>query len=318
MKINEIDKDFEDIIYYLDKKGFKPFASCDGVIANHKEPKDVGNAYVAFLKSSRILEILAIFLNKSEEFQVAISSADHLEPQKLYGNIIEGTTYLVFFFNKDGSRTEEFKNMIKETVEGKRTVPNQEKKILEVLERTIEENTNSDLGFQVTFHSRYQSYMCKSGKINELYIHNVVGEERREGNISITTQRDMSVLAELIVKRYGIPQRRNNPEEEYPEAEFVIASNDKSRCYIYFTDEHFGQILEQIQYIKKVAHTLPTFKSREWVGSDEELWKEYYDEMALQKREERLQGLEEEAKWIFQEERKSSQFNTEKGQTIGE
>ena len=40
MKISGIDKDFEDIIYYLDKKGLKPFASCDGVEKNHEDDED--------------------------------------------------------------------------------------------------------------------------------------------------------------------------------------------------------------------------------------------------------------------------------------
>lgn len=48
MKISGIDKDFEDIIYYLDSNGFKPFASCDGVEANHVNQNDVGDAYIAF------------------------------------------------------------------------------------------------------------------------------------------------------------------------------------------------------------------------------------------------------------------------------
>ena len=50
MKISGIDKDFEDIIYYLDAKGYKPFASCDGVEANHERPKEVTDAYISFLK----------------------------------------------------------------------------------------------------------------------------------------------------------------------------------------------------------------------------------------------------------------------------
>ena len=71
MKISEIDKDFEDIIYYLDKSGFKPFASCDGVEAHHANANDVSDAYISFIKSSRIIELLAEFL-KEKGYQIKI------------------------------------------------------------------------------------------------------------------------------------------------------------------------------------------------------------------------------------------------------
>lgn len=57
MKISGIDKDLEDLIYYLDANGFKPFASCDGVIANHENPQEVGDAYISFLKAKEYLTL---------------------------------------------------------------------------------------------------------------------------------------------------------------------------------------------------------------------------------------------------------------------
>lgn len=308
MKISRIDKDLEGLIYYLDAKGFKPFSSCDGVEANHENPQEVSDAYISFLKSPRILEMMAVFLGRAEEFQVSLQGESHSEPHELYGNIISGTTYQVSFKNKSGERTLEFANIIRNIVEEKVEIPEREKRILGMLERALEDNRNSDIVFEVIFNNNYQPYMCKAGRINELCIETVIGEERREGDISITTQRDMNVLAQLIAKQYGIPQRKESFDEEYPETEFVIASNDKCSCSIYFTDEHFLQILEQMQYIREIAHTLPTFESREWLGSDEELYE-------LQEREQRLNELEQEAERISQEERKISELN---GQTIGE
>ncbi len=95
--------------------------------------------------------------------------------------------------------------------------------------------------------------------------------------------------------------------------------------YIYFTDEHFIQILEQIQYITQIAHTLPTFESREWIGSDEELFDAYGDESwdiddeqdmtdgfentPLSIREEKLAKLEREAERLLKEEQQITELN---------
>lgn len=312
MKISEIDKDLEDLIYYLDKKGFKPFASCDGVIANHENAREVSDAYIDFLKSPRILEMMAILLGKSKDFQILIGNEDHLTPPELYGNIIEGTTYQVSFENKNGERTAEFTNIIRNIVEQKIVVPDKEQKMLAMLEKTLEDNVNPNVAFKVILNGEYQPHMCKRGRINQLYIHTVVGEERREGNIIITTERDMDMLAQLIAKQYGMVQRKENFTAEYPEDEFVMATNDRCACSVYFTDEHFLQVLEQIGYIREIAHTLPTFEGKEWIGSDEELYEEDYD---LQEREEMLQKLEEEAEKLSQEEKRILKLN---GQTIGE
>ena len=126
MKISGIDKDFVDIIYYLDSKGFKPFASCDGVWANHENPNEVGDAYISFLKSPRIIELMAEFLKDGENFDVMLKSDSHEGPYELYGNIISGTTYNVYFSNKNGEKTDHFKNIIKKTVEKEHSVPSDE------------------------------------------------------------------------------------------------------------------------------------------------------------------------------------------------
>ena len=54
---------------------------------------------------------------------------------------------------------------------------------------------------------------------------------------------------------------------------------DKCSCSIYFTDEHFNQILEQIQYIRQIAHTIPTFEAKEGIYDGDEFFDEYdYEE----------------------------------------
>ena len=116
MKISGIDKDFEDIIYYLDNNGFKPFASCDGVEANHIEPNKVHDAYIAFLKSPRINDLMAEFLKEKENFNIVLTSENHFSPYELYGNIISGVTYDVHFSNKLGENTQYFKDVIRRLI----------------------------------------------------------------------------------------------------------------------------------------------------------------------------------------------------------
>lgn len=331
MKISGIDKDFEDIIYYLDAKGYKPYASCDGVEANHERPEDVTDAYIAFLKSPKIIDLMAMFLKDKENYTVSLNSGDDERPIELYGNIISGTRYGVYFNNKSGENSDKFKSTIRNTVEQKEPIPSDEKRRLEILNKVLEESSDSDLEFQVDFNTRYQPFIRKEGKINELTVKTKIGEEKIEDNISIKTEFDMEVLANILSEKYHMPQKSDNIDEKYLETEFVTSCCDKTSCTIYFIDEHLPQILEQIKYIKEIAHMLPTFESREWIGSDEEFEKlidedycgDYYDEeyekedeiqwekledfeenegTPLKQREEKLFTLEQEAKELLKQE----------------
>ena len=303
MKISEIDKDFEDIIYYLDKSGFKPFASCDGVEAHHANANDVSDAYISFIKSSRIIELLAEFLKEKGRFNITLESENHFKPYELYGNIISGTKYSVHFTNRKGENTQYFKSIIKRVIENQsKTLTNEQVK-LHMLEKVLEENLGSNLSFEVSFNGEYQPYMRKTGTINELIIRTKHDNENH-------TQReiDMNVLASILAEKYNI-SKRTATSLEYIGTEFIIPCIDKSSCSIYFTDEHFNQILEIIRYSRQIEHTLPTFEYIEWLGSDDEYdeYDEYdqynendeyeeYEGMFLSTREEKLPKLEKEVK----------------------
>ena len=328
MKISGIDKDFEDIIYYLDSKGFKPFASCDGVEANHK---NVGEAYISFLKSPRIIDLISEFLKDEENFEVILKSEDHFKPHELYGNTISGTIYTVCFSNRIGEKTHYFESVIRRIVEKGATVQSNEKRKLDMLEEVLEENSNSDLAFQLSFNREYPPNMRKQGRINELTITTKLGYGKIDGDTIIQTERDMDALANILSEKYNINEMPDNAEE-YPKTEFIMQRFAKCSCSIYFTDEHFTQILEQIQYITQIAHTLPTFESREWIGSDEELFDEYYDERwdiddeqdmtdgfdntPLSIREERLTKLEREAEKLSRAEQQISKLDQKNDERI--
>lgn len=278
MKISGIDKDIEEIIYYLDEKGFKPYASCDGVIENHKEKESVGQAYIAFLKSSRIIELMSVFLRDKENFCVTISSEEYLKPHELYGNTISGTTYQVSFSNKYGERTTDFESIIKNTVVGKEDITSEEKTKLEILDKVLGANPNSNIAFNVIFNTDYQPYMNKSGKINELRITTKVGDEKLDGDIILRDEIDMKELANILSAKYNMEEKEEF-SQEYTETEFICAQSDKCSCSIYFTDDHLPQIIERIQYVRDIENTLPRFVGEEYVGNDDIIYEEEYEEM---------------------------------------
>ena len=69
--------------------GFKPFSSCDGVLANHTDTKTVTSAYIAFLKGPKIIDLMAVFFRDKDTFEITISNASHREPHYYFDNLIK-------------------------------------------------------------------------------------------------------------------------------------------------------------------------------------------------------------------------------------
>lgn len=264
MKISGIDKDFVNIIKYLDEKGFKPFSSCDGVEDNHKDKNSVGVAYIAFLKNPQIIDLMAAFLRDRNNFLVIFSNPTHREPMELYGNMIEGNTYSVNFQNSIGETTAYFEKIIKGVVEGRINITDTEKERLIQLDDVLENEGNSDLNFSVAFNSGYQPYMNKPGKnINVLTICSKEGKLNGTSSLpkeGYTYFRDMTVLADRLAEQYGMPKKTFSPQENFDEEEFVVCM-DSSTCQVYFGDEHFDQVLEQIKFARSIGDSLPIKES---------------------------------------------------------
>lgn len=252
MKISNIDKDFVNIINYLDKVGFKPFASCDGVVANHDDPDSVISAYISFLKSPQIIDLMAVFLRDKETFEVTISNNTHNKQYYLYDNLIDGNNFSVYFSNKDGKVTDYFEKIIMNVVDKNINIPSDKKEILNKLSEILEDDENSDLYFRVSFNSKYQPYMRKNGKINVLNINTKAG---------CKYYRDMNELIEMLSKQYVITKKSDGLGESYAEDEFAVSRD--SSCEIYFKDEYVEQILNQINYIKEIEQTLSIHEVRE-------------------------------------------------------
>ncbi len=318
MKISGIDKDFETIINELDKKGFKPFASCDGVLANHKNPNEVNEAYIAFLRSNKIMDLMSAFLAEKEKFTVTLGTQKYVDAHELYGNLIEGNTYQASFQNKMGENTSYFEEIIRNIMNEKVTAPKEEKRKLEKVNKVLEENSASELSYTIVLNGKHLPYKEKSENMNQLIITTKTGEEKIEDKVSIKTERDMQVLANLLSQKDKANQ-------------FIIDGEDRGACSIYFKEEDLSLVLQQIPYISQIAPTLPTFEGREWIGTDEELdemYNDYYDEIwdfeeeevqemkPLEQREEKLSDLERELARLIEVEREM--LNSKDGEDIEE
>ena len=275
MKISDIDEDFVDIIEYLDEKGYKPFASCDGVLEHHDNITNFSSssAYISFLKSPKIIELMARFLKDKDKFMINISNNTYKRPYYLYGNVISGNRYSVYFDNKKGESTQYFKDIIK----GEREEQNieEEKQKLKKLESVLEDE-KTDFNFSVTLNGEYEPYMIgKKGKINFVEI----GTKE-----DIGYDIDIDALINKLSEKYGIINKEDPFSEEFPEKEFIYNKSFYNNCQIYFTDEHFDQMIDEIKYIKSIEHELPVISKDEFNYGNIEFVEEKYEENNNDKR----------------------------------
>lgn len=247
LKVSGIDKDFVNIINYLNEEGLKPFASCDGVVANHNEDNVPISAYIAFLNSPRIIDLLAAFLRDKETFTVTVSNHTASKPYYLYNNLIYGNHFGVSFFNYTGNVTAYFEKIITKVMDGNIKITNDEKRNISRLSSILEKNKKSALNFSVDFNTQYQPSMGKQGKINSLRVSTKSGYETR----------DVSGLIDMLPEEYGMV--RNNM---YCEDEFAVCP-DKFECVVYFKDENTDLILGMIKHIRRIERDLPIREVKE-------------------------------------------------------
>lgn len=299
MKISDIDKDFVNIIEYLDAKEFKPFASCDGVIANHSEDeKPSFYAYISFLKSERIIDLMAAFMT-DEKFMVAISTPSDEDEYELYGNIITGNQYSVYFNNKQGENTDHLEQIIRDVTEEKLVISEQEKEKLEVLNQVLEED--DELSFEIRFNDDYQPYMKKSGKTNVLMV-GTKANKRSE-------MKNMKELASVLADKYGLVVKSSELTERFDDSkEFITYWSDDSCAEYYFQNERIPMVLDMIRYSRKMQSQLETFLIEEIDYDEEEIQsstqlevdENYVAEiLTLMQEKERLLGKKEDAEKLL-------------------
>ena len=228
MKISGIDEDLENIINYLDRSGYKPFASCDGVLAHHEHPEDVEDAYISFLESHKIVELMASFL-KDGRFTITFENSNSITPYNLYGNEIAGNVYSTNFYNQNGEMTSVLNSIVMQATKDKGLDVDDEVIQLKRLSDTLKQNDhNSELKYSVSFASRMEP--------NRLSISTKMG----------CKPKDMDQLIDRL-------------QNQFQDEEITIDNFTKSdsRFEITFSDEQFEQILGLISYCKSIEYSLP-------------------------------------------------------------
>lgn len=267
MKISNIDKDFINIINYLDKMKFKPFASCDGVIKNHSEENKPNQAYISFLESPQIIDLMTAFLRDSDTFTVGLETDSYSKPHYLYDNLLEGNHYLVSFENEKGDKTSYFEKIIEGIAEGRIIISDEEKAKLNTINQVLKGDEKSELSFSIYLNSRYQPYTNKDDKINSLWV-----GTKENGEYGL----NMTELANKISQKYDIPIKLDSREEVFDVDEFITCWFDDSTCEVYFKEENLPKILEIIRYCRDIQYELSKYEIKEvdfdYSDNDEEDW----------------------------------------------
>lgn len=119
MQVSGIEEDLIEIIDFLNENGIRTYASCDGVVAHHDKNNVPNAAYIAMLKSDKIIDLIAAFLRDRESFSISLSNNSHIGKHEVYGNEISGNTYSVYYKNSLGERTKYVDRIIRGVVNRK-------------------------------------------------------------------------------------------------------------------------------------------------------------------------------------------------------
>ena len=250
MVISGIDEDFVDIVDYLNSKGFCPFSSCDGVLAHHGNKDKPTNAYIAFLKSNRIIDLMLALLRDKSSFSVSFSNSTHTQPYELYGNMISGKTYSVSFNNLQGQLTEYFKKIVRGVVDEKILISDEEREVIMGLDECLEKDEDSEINFIVELNGGYQPFTNRSGKTNRLII------STKEGP---NYNRDMQEMAQIISERFGISLKKDNEGENFEDTdEFILTLSDRCSLEYYFKGEDLSRVIEIIELTRAKEGSLET------------------------------------------------------------
>lgn len=268
MKISNIDKDFEDIIPYVDKKGLKPFASCDGVIKNHPKGADVTKAYVAFMQSNEIANVMAAFYKDPEVFTLNMDTQKQKDPKYLYGNVITGNEFMIYFNNLFGEKTEYFKKIIRGVLEHTITIDKASISTIKDIIKAMEE-AERKVG-----NNEEQSELCYSIELNGSY-HSIDLEPARDGHEKINSVQvsgkysalhyiNMQKAAKKISEIFDIPFYIDGiGREEIHEEEFVQMFLTGSEMHVYLNNDKLQMIPDVIRQVHLMENELEIVEKME-------------------------------------------------------
>lgn len=276
MNVYNLDKDFEDIIPYLIEKGFRTYASCDGVLAHHTPRNLPLTAFISFLHSEQIDKLLAACYDKKDLFTVCMSTQHKKDPYELYDNEISGNHYTIYFKNFRGERTEEFKEFLHETIENREPVDENKlafiKRLMAAMEEsqrpTDEKQDVSDTSFEIELNGKYH----------------IVNEEKTDkmNYVKATTKlghgyyRNMQGAAEAIAEKYGLPIIDEQECSETDEVEYVQVAINGTEVAVFLKDENVEKIPEIMDLVHSIENELEVVEVKELSeGELEELYAEF-------------------------------------------
>lgn len=249
MIVEGIDEDFVNIMEYLNNNGFRTFASCDGVLEHHDKPEEVIGAYISFLKSPKIIKLMAEFLKQKDKFSVVINNNTTLEPYYIYGNQIEGMRYGVYFSNEYGELTQEIEKIIMQLNE-KEPISEEERKI-EKINNTLEKaDEQCDLSFNVYLNIEMNRHI----NMLDIFTKDDGGYYRDMRNLG----EKLSNKFETKIKSLKLGEISESEICTYNNIEQFAIIDEKGQSYtMYFRDEKLSEILNYISYIKDIYKQLP-------------------------------------------------------------
>lgn len=247
MKISNIDEDFIDIIDYLNEKGYKPYASCDGVLEHHAKDADVLGAYINFLESEDIIKLMAAFYRDEDTFNIVMGNATHIEPFELYGNMISGNNYAVHFNNDYGQTTEYFKKIIDCVCEKKIEIKKEEIEFFKKINQVLKEDNESDLSILIDLNSQMRTRNGEIKNINQICI---------ETKDDCDYDRNLEQFKKLLLEQKNLKDLDNDSEQNEN-------TQDKNTCgctiigntflFILFEENDLDMIIDFIRTSRKIG-----------------------------------------------------------------
>ena len=250
MQKSSIDKDFVNVVAYLDNMGFKPWSSCDGVLANHKEASYVDKAYMCFMESEKIIDLMAA-LYRDEDFELALSNNSYAKKRIYAGNVIEGNNFGVYFPNLYGERTDYFHKIIKGIAEGKIEISDEERERIRTIDEAVRDIRGEELFITAYLNSEYDPYMKKTGKTNKIKCHT------KEG---LDMGRNMKALGDKLASFLGCTNNSYAKRGDFSGDIYLESCRDTCQLLLKGDSNDIANI---INYCKSIEKQLPQFEEQQ-------------------------------------------------------
>lgn len=167
---NDIDPGILPLVKLLNNNGFRPFASCDGILEHHKDkwgnpnPNEIVNAYISLMDSANTRSLFAILMD-NDYFNLSISNPE--SPYVLYGNEISGLKFSIYFDNYRGENVNVLISIVGRIISGKASVSTQNRDKIDLIckvlsSKFIDKNLNVSFDIHSIYRGIYKEHVSKN------------------------------------------------------------------------------------------------------------------------------------------------------------